>query len=457
MKLNIKNTIYASLAFGWITIFWFGYDNLIQTINIATFGLRTPISGLILAIDNILGLLVLPVFGWLSDRSKSRLGKRTPYILAGTLLSMVGLFFVGFFAHNQNLTGYLIALVVTLFGMAAYRSPALSLVPDITPEPLRSKANAVSNLVSALFNLLAVALVTPFLVQNYIENNNYFPIIIGIVVSTFVTVGFFLWKVKENKLLADLDKQLQVCSLPENKEKEVCNTPSLRDTCDKKARLRNKLLLLTTIFFFYMAYNALVSNFTNYAHYVLNLEFRSLPLIVVMGGAIVGFALTPKFTKILGRKKTIFAGFIIMITAFLVATLLILPYVNRMPTLISNIIMNICFAVAGFGYGFVMVNIYPMFLEFSGTAKVGQGTGIFAMAMTVAMVITPVLSGMLIEQLGILTGSTYSTTIGSVVITNFGDYRALIPYSIVNLVFGAIAILFVKTPSQTSHNKDITP
>ena len=111
--------------------------------------------------------------------------------------------------------------------------------------------------------------------------------------------------------------------------------------------------------------------------------------------------------------------------------------------------MNVCFAVAGVGYAFVMVNIYPMFLELSRTTKVGEGTGVYSMAMTAAMVITPVLSGMLIEQLGMLTGSTYSTTIGNTVITNYGDYRALIPYSLFNVALGAFAMIFVKTkPSE---------
>lgn len=439
MKLNLKNTVYASLAFGWITIFWFGYDTLIQTINISTFGLRAPISGLILAIDNIMGLFILPLFGWLSDRTKTKYGKRTPYIILGTIISMVGFFFVGFFAYRQSLQGYLIALIITLFGMAAYRSPALSLVPDITPEPLRSKANAVSNLVSALFNLVAVALVTPFLVQKYIQVNNYYPIVIGIIASTFVTVGFFVWKVREPQLLVQHSQQLQQA---QQATAEQSQAPVLFSA---KTRIRNKLLLLTTIFFFYMAYNALVSNFTNYAHYVLALEFRSLPLIVVMGGAIVGFALTPKITKMLGRKKTIVSGYMIMIGAFILAALLIMPFALWIPKLAATIVMNICFALAGFGYGFVMVNIYPMFLENSGATKIGQGTGIFAMSMTAAMVITPILAGLLIEQLGILTNTTYSTTIGNVVITNFGDYRALIPYSVINLILGVVAILFVKT------------
>lgn len=448
MKLNLKNTVYASLAFGWITIFWFGYDNLIQTINIATFGLRTPISGLILAIDNILGLFVLPCFGWLSDRTKGRFGKRTPYIVAGTALSMTGLFFVGLFSYRQSFVGYVIALVVTLFGMAAYRSPALSLVPDITPEPLRSKANAVSNLVSAVFNLVAVALVTPFLIARFIDKNNYFPIIGGIIIATYATMAFFLWKVKENKLLEGLEAQLKTCA-QEKASPECEQKPRLRERVSNKTRIRNKAFLLATIFFFYMAYNALVSNFTNYAHYVLRLEIRSLPLIVILGGAIAGFALTPVITRLIGRKKTILTGFAVMFTAFLLASLLVMPFMGWIPELISLIIMNVCFAVAGVGYAFVMVNIYPMFLELSRTTKVGEGTGVYSMAMTAAMVITPVLSGMLIEQLGMLTGSTYSTTIGNTVITNYGDYRALIPYSLFNVALGAFAMIFVKTkPSE---------
>lgn len=446
-KLNNKNAILASLAFGWISIFWFGYDNLIQTINIATFGLRVPISGLILAIDNILGLFMLPLFGWLSDRCKSRMGKRTPFILIGTVASMIGFVGVGIFANKQILWGYILCLIVTLASMAMYRSPALSLVPDITPEPLRSKANAVSNIVSAVFTLIGIAIVMPFLTAKYISANNYYPIVIGIVISTFATLGFFLFKVKEPKLLKECDLQL------ENMEKEstVNMVPELV-VPEKKIALWNKIFVLLTVFFFYMAYNALVSNFSNYAYYVLKLEFRSLPLVVIMVGALVGFALTGKVTEKLGRKKAILLGLVIMAVAFLFAAAFVIPqFAAVTPDIAEKILINIAFAVAGSGYGFVIVNIYPMFIELSGK-HVGRGTGVYSSAITLAMVITPILSGAIIEQIGKSTGMTYSTTIGTQVITNFGDFRMLVPYSAVFLLLAIVSTALVRTRNDKKFN-----
>ncbi len=460
MSLNKKNVLFASLAFGWITIFWYGFDTLIQTININTLGLMPSQSGYILAIDNILGLFVLPLFGWLSDKCTSKYGRRTPFILIGTVVALVGFLFVGVFAYYRNLWAYIASLVVTLFAMAAYRPAALSFVPDITPEPLRSKANAISNIVSALFNVVAIAIVTPLLTNKYIEDNSYIlPIVIGIVLASIVTMVIFFTNVKEPQYLKQLELQLAksktdsteapaldgaipntALSKPiEKEEKKPC---ILRT--EKRNIIHNKVFVLLAVFFFYMAYNALVSNFTSYAGFVLKLENRTLPLILTMAGALIGFYPSTKLAARVGRRKTIFIGFLLMICPFILVSLASLSVIaSLLPKPLVIVLVYACFSVAGLGYGFVMVNIYPLYLELEGK-NVGQGTGIFAMSMTVAMVITPIVAGYIIEFFGKLWEVSYTVTIQEETITNYGDFRVLVPYSTINLILAIICTLSIK-------------
>lgn len=157
MKFNRKQVIYASLVFGWISIFWSVYDQLIQSINAYSFALDPDKSGWVLAIDNVLGLAVLPLFGHFSDNCKNPHGKRTPYIMIGTLVALIGLVFVGVFASKRMLWPYIVSLFVTLFAMAAYRSAGLSLVPDIVYDPDRGRANSISNLVSIAITIAVLS------------------------------------------------------------------------------------------------------------------------------------------------------------------------------------------------------------------------------------------------------------------------------------------------------------
>lgn len=377
--------------------------------------------------------------------------------------------------------------------MAAYRSPALSLVPDITPEPLRSKANAISNIVSALFNVVAIALVSPFLTKSNIAENNYYPVVIGIIVSSLITMAIFLKKVNENKYIDDFRRETEEFensstkpadqSLPEASDsalsEELCEgaetsevaadtavdeapaisqdavadgnadeaviTPATKTK--KSSVLKDKIFILLAVFFFYMAYNALVSNLNNYATFVLKVEAITVPMIVTMAGAVLGFVPATKFATAFGRKKSIIAGFIVMSAAFAVVSLNSLTVImSGMPEALYLTVTYMCFAVAGFGYGFVMVNIYPLFLEYSDQNTVGSGTGIFASSMTVAMVITPILSSAIVEIFGKLWNVEYVTAQGE---TMFGDFRMLVPYCAVNLILALVAALLIKEKNRT--------
>ena len=166
MKLNYKNTVLVGLAFMSIIAFWQLYDNVIPLLLTNTFHLDESITGIIMAADNVLALFLLPLFGKLSDRTVTKYGKRTPYIFAGTavtavLLSILPVIDNGFFEGKEgffySLPAFVIILGLILFSMSVYRSPAVALMPDVTPKPLRARANAIINLMGAAGGIIYLA------------------------------------------------------------------------------------------------------------------------------------------------------------------------------------------------------------------------------------------------------------------------------------------------------------
>ena len=161
MKLNYKRTFIVGLAFLSICAFWQMYDNVIPLILTNTFHLNETYSGAIMAADNILALILLPLFGSLSDKTNTKIGKRMPYILFGTglaiiLMNILPILDNGYFASPSNgkLVGFVVVLGLLLIAMGTYRSPAVALMPDVTPKPLRSKANAIINLMGAVGGII---------------------------------------------------------------------------------------------------------------------------------------------------------------------------------------------------------------------------------------------------------------------------------------------------------------
>ena len=159
MKLDYKKTILLGLAFMSISSFWQMYDNIVPLILTNTFHLGETMTGTIMAIDNLLALFLLPFFGTLSDRVETRLGKRTPFILAGTTVAVTAMMLLPLADNSRNFVMFIIALGLVLLAMGFYRSPAVALMPDLTPKPLRSKANAVINLMGALGGVYSLIMI----------------------------------------------------------------------------------------------------------------------------------------------------------------------------------------------------------------------------------------------------------------------------------------------------------
>ena len=445
MKFDKKNIIYASLVFGWISIFWNVYDQLIQSINAYSFAFDPDDSGWILAIDNLLGLFVLPIFGHFSDRCKSKLGKRSPYIYAGTAISLVAFLLVGFFASERNIVGYIVSLCIALFAMAAYRSAGLSLVPDFVYEPQRDRANSIANLVSVAFTIVGIVLALIFMPLKMAQAANFMPITLAVAGSSLIVVAFYIWKFNEPAVISDYEKRLEryKTANPEKYRSETVVVEELNDA-QMKGNLRNKICILSSLFFFFMAYNALVSNFTVYSDVILHFKVAQLPLIFVVVGALPGFLLAIKVTKKIGRKFTTALGLIVMCVALFLAMAF-----SQNTSTVMRVFLLISFLLAGIGYGFAMVNFYPMYLELSKAKNIGQNTGIFAGTTTAAMVVTPILAGWIIKSVGRTNGATYQIkqVIDGVAtyVTKSGDYTVLFPYCAVAILLAFVCILCVKT------------
>ena len=216
MKLDKKNTVLIGFAFLSICAFWQMYDNLVPLMLTNTFHMNEVFSGAIMAADNVLALFLLPLFGALSDKCRSPLGRRRPFILFGSLAAIVLMMALPVLNDSYRAApsaGKMVAFVVVLgallVAMGTYRAPAVALMPDVTPKPLRSKANAVINLMGAVGGIIYL-LLTTFLYTDKSADASYLPlfaIVAGIMLLALIVL---MTLVNEPKLVTrqrDYEKQ----------------------------------------------------------------------------------------------------------------------------------------------------------------------------------------------------------------------------------------------------------
>ena len=401
MKLNAKNTVFVGIVFLTISMFWQVYDSIVSKILDNTFNFGNALRGVIMALDNIVALFMLPLFGTLSDRSKKcRLGRRTPYIVVGTVLSALTFIAVGVSADAGELVPFLISLCFTLVFMSVYRSPAVALMPDVTVKPLRSKANAVINLMGALGGLISLALIA-VLVK---EQGSYLPLFA--VVSGLMLLGLviFLALVKEPELNRLREEAERKYNITDDGKDENEGTEKLG-----RSKLVSMLFLLASVLLWYMAYNAVTSSFSVYAQKIWGIRDGSfsLPLMVAQVAAIVMFIPVGMLASKIGRKKTILIGVALMIFAFGAAFFLGANLFGVKIDLSEGIftepmfyLMAVFFAVCGIGWATINVNSYPMVVEMSKGSTVGKYTGYYYTASMAGQIATPFLSGLIMDEVG---------------------------------------------------------
>ncbi len=408
MKLNYKRVIFVGFAFFLITAFWQAYDKTIPLILTYKYGMNQTLSGLIMALDNVLSVFLLPLFGALSDKTNCKLGKRTIFILIGTILAVVSFIFLPLI---NNVWLFIAILLITLLSMATFRSPAVALMPDVTCKPLRSKGNAIINLVGTVGGLLVLGL---GMVIKVGENtmHNLMPYYIAVSGIMLLGLIIFLLTVKENKwaneMLLDTKKYY-----PDEKDDE--NNTSSENKKLSKPELKSLLLILASVALWYMGYNAITSKYSLYADNVLHQSY-DLTLLIAQGAAIISYLPVGIIASKLGRKKTILFGVVMLATSFFFAIFI------RKDS--SPILMYVLFALAGIGWATINVNSFPMVVELAKSGDVGKYTGWYYTASMSAQVITPVLSGAIMDL--------------------FGNMLPLFPYAFVCVALAFITMFFVK-------------
>ncbi len=496
MKLNYKRIILVGFAFFLIQAFWQAYDNTIPMILTNKFGMSQAWSGAIMALDNVLALFMLPLFGAISDKHHSKWGRRTPFIVVGTLIAAVMLIALSFVDNaqlhhisdvaaiddpaaletiydreadetlltpggqkfvlsrqftkeeftqirsqitvdgaavtNPDYTNYVMParqacawdatakspvtlvffialLLVILVSMAVFRSPAVALMPDVTLKPLRSKANAVINLMGSAGGILVLVLgmvfATSAVRNSLMSYTGYFAVIAAIMLAALVV---FMLTVRENEWAAEMQQQSVELGL---EDKEEAATGERKLSVDE---VRSLIFLLLSIVLWFFGYNAVTSKYSVYASNILHKDYN-LTLIIAQAAAIISYLPVGFIASRVGRKKTILAGVIMLTAAFTTASFMS----AESPTML----MNAMFALAGVAWATINVNSFPMVVEMCSGGNVGKYTGFYYTASMAAQVATPMLSGLLMDRMGM---------------------HVLFPYAAVFTALAFVTMLFVR-------------
>ena len=400
MKLNNKRTVLVGLAFLSICAFWQMYDNVVPLILTKTFHLHETFSGAIMAADNILALFLLPFFGTLSDRTSTKFGKRTPYILGGTLaavilLNMLPILDNSYYAAPS--TGKMIAFVVLLglllIAMGTYRSPAVALMPDVTPKPLRSRANAIINLMGAVGGIIYLAIAAVMYPNSKVlglDHVNYQPLFIVVALIMAVSIIVLKLTINEPKLVAE-NQALEA----EHPEWNLAKDDGSGNEVLPANVKRSLGFLLASIALWFIGYNGITTWFTTYVDKVMGqgLGGASTCLLIATGGAIISYIPIGSLAHRIGRKRTIMIGIILLASCFLAGYFLTTAFSS------INAIMFIVFALVGFAWAAINVNSLPMVVEMCRGSDIGKFTGYYYTASMAAQVVTPILAGFLMRNI----------------------------------------------------------
>lgn len=557
MKLNYKRTLLVGFAFFLICAFWQAYDAIVPLMLTNKFGLSQGASGIIMSLDNILALFMLPLFGALSDKSKSRFGKRTPFILIGTICAIVcfvSLTFVdeaqlnkvkadkqvlwdyantmtvenkendsvidasaetsivlrdyaarlfyntdydsltadkqaelvqkyanlgydsvytydketktyavydskadvpdglrskntyvalvssaeNLFAHNVTATSpwtlvlFIVLLLMTLISMAVFRSPAVALMPDVTVKPLRSKANAIINLMGTAGGILVLLLGMVFgtgKVQNQMMPYTWYVAavcgIMAVALAVFIlTVREPAWNAQMLETQAKLDEdnpeerdETVVEVADQENLNEVADVPQSKSASNKLSRdkLTSLILILASVALWFIGYNAITSKYSVYAVNELNKDYNTT-LLIAQAAAVVAYIPVGMIASKLGRKRTILIGIALLTAAFFGAIFV----TASSPTWL----LIVLFALAGIAWATINVNSFPMVVELAKGSTIGKYTGYYYTASMAAQIVTPILSGYLMQA--------------------FGTMRILFPYGTIFVALSFVTMLFVK-------------
>ena len=421
MKPNYKRTVLIGLAFLSICAFWQMYDSIIPLILQNTFGIGETLTGAIMAADNVLAIFLLPLFGALSDKADTRFGKRMSFIVTGTVLAVVFLLLLPVADRKVNVVLFIVSLFALLVSMGLYRSPAVALMPDLTPNKLRSKGNAIINLMGAVGGVYTLIMIKLLVGKG--DRPDYMPLFVSVAALMAVSVGILAITISEKKVKAKVAEEIKAYEDSTGLKVETEDTVEEEEAAKDGGAVKHQMpaevkrsmgFLLASIFLWFTAYNAVTTAFSRYTKVVWHLEGGGFAdcLMVATIAAILSYVPIGNLAGRIGRKKTILVGIVLMSGCYFAAI-----FANQYHALI-----NVAFAVIGIGWAAINVNSYPMIVEMSKGSDIGKFTGTYYTFSMAAQILTPVLSGFLLEKV---------------------SYRTLFPYAFVFSVLAFITMMQV--------------
>ena len=411
LKLNKKRTFLIGFAFFGILLLWQVYDSWCPTLLTEIIKTRLGTAdelevqwlvGIIMACDNLAALILLPIFGSLSDKTHTKIGKRMPYILVGTFVSAIAFPFIPLFFHLNKIGAMIAMMAVVLLFMMMYRNPAVALMPDITPKPLRAKANGIINIMGYFGGAFATVLGMVFVLSKYLKGeHNLMTIELPFVIASLLMVISALvlfFTIKENKIEEDIKDQL------EEGERLAAIADPVDD--DKPMSKANRIMLFAILgaeFLWFMSDNALGTYLNNYVYYAMGAATSNTSMMVIAGGlaSVIGFATAGFIADKVGRKWTISSGLALtfiglVLMCFIKASVTVLDTgLHAFPKMLL-----VVWVIKGYGMALVHNCSFPMVVELCSSKKIGKFTGYYYASSMAAQTVTPVLLGLILRASG---------------------------------------------------------
>ncbi len=416
LKLNYKRTFYMGFAFFAILMLWQMYNYYCPLFLETFFGKdKAYLIGLIMAADNLFAVFMLPLFGALSDKTKSKYGRRMPYMIIGMTLSAIIFPFIAVMYYLNSLVGVIVMMGLILLVMNFYRNPAVALMPDVTPKPLRSQANGIINFVGYVGAVLGggIALVIGMIFKDNLQIQG----IAAFLVASFfmiIAIIILILKINEPKIVKEMEPEMQLGEEMAKSNEEV----KIEGKLTKREKI-NTFILLFSVLFWFVSFNAVESFYSIFCKnafpnqgFVGTIVMAGLPL-----SSIITFICTVNLPAKIGRKNTVLIGLGCLILGFLIVVI-------QGFTAYNALIFIIAIIVCGIGWALINANSYPMLVDVANKENMGKYTGLYYTFSMIAQSITPVLVGFLI--------------------TVQGHYSVLFIYAFIAMLIAAIIFVFFK-------------
>jgi len=403
-KLDVKKTLLLSFGFFASSIAWSVYNSFVPQI-LEGFIASTTLIGFIMTFDNIFGVIFQPLFGGLSDRTRTRFGRRMPYIFIGLPICAVAFTII---PRMGSLPSLMAVVIIFTFVMSAWRSPVVALMPDITPGPLRSQANGIVNLLGGVGSLIA------FFAGGILFNIGGFPLpFLMSAVMMLLALAVLALFVREPKEAYTPLPSAGQAEAGEGIPQEVkIKKTELKLTKEEKKSL---LLILFGVFFWFTGYNAVETFFTLYATNTLGMSPGDASMTLsIFSLTFLVFAVPAGFIGAkTGRRKAILAGLLGLVVLFLPMIFLANAWVTRA-----------CLFLGGFFWALVNINSLPMVVKLSGEDKVGAFVGYYYFFSFSSQIVSPILFGFIRDMVG--------------------HYRVLFLYACIAFIVAAVSLFFVR-------------